>query len=227
MTSKDMILLEKATLSIKAFAPVKVRSKALSNFHRLISTLLFFTKGYMEHYWTTIGYVISYPERARWHTVFHEGVHAVQAKRYTRVLFGLLYLFPQVLSTLALLAFVFSWWWLLALLFLLPIPAPFRMLFELEAYCLTVKIQQWRLGPSSSMTNFIDRILKQFTGPSYWFMWPFKNMIRRKLKAAQDEAFYMTGNNDYELEVYAMLDTNGLTHMNATIDLRYGRTQTP
>ena len=220
MTPRDKILLSDAAAVVKQFVPeTTIYPKELSRLHRFIAFILFFNKSYLNRYWTTIGYEMAYPSNPVWHVVFHEGVHVRQAEKYTRIGFGFLYLFPQTLAALVVLAPILSWWWLLALLFLAPLPAPFRMLFELEAYQMSVSIHQWRNGSTSKMKRYIDQIVSNFTGPGYWFMWPWKSYIRRKLEEAQDKAFFLRYNisDPYEIAVLQFLIDTGELEEQGTI----------
>ena len=208
MDKKNINLMVDAATMVRKFVPeTTIIPKELSKFHNFIG---FFSKDY-KRYWTTIGYEIAHPADTDWTIIFHEGVHVRQAKKYTRPGFAFLYLFPQVLALLAILGVFLSPLWLLSLLFLLPLPAPFRMLFELEAYSMTVYTTQWKDGSQSDMKNLIDFILLQFTGKGYWYMWPFTGYIKRKLYKAQEDAFFLrhTVNDPYEIEVLQfLLDNN-------------------
>jgi len=73
---------------------------------------------------------------------------------------------------------------------LLPIPAPFRCTWELRGYQATEALQ-WA---ERNRFNKADYYIEQFTGPSYYFMWPFRQHIksllyknRDKIKAANYE----------------------------------------
>lgn len=226
MTPQDKILLSDAATVVKQFVPeTTIYPKELSRLHRFIAFILFFNNDYMDRYWTTIGYEIAYPPNPSWPEVFHEGIHILQAKKYTRVGFGVLYFFPQVLAVLVVLAPILSWWWLLALLFLAPLPAPFRMMFELKAYQLSVSVHQWRNGSTSKMKDYIDHIVDDnFAGPGYWFMYPFKGYIRRKLGEAQDKAFFLRYNisDPYEIAVLQFLIDAGELEEQGTITGRKG-----
>jgi hypothetical protein len=87
------------------------------------------------------------------------------------------YLFPQILvlsalatPILALLGNPWSLLGLLGLVFVLPIPAPFRMLSELRAYRHDVFVGR----P-------IDDVIDNFVSFKYWYMWPFKKQLRKLL----------------------------------------------
>jgi len=113
----------------------------------------------------------------------HEYVHLHDRKRLGQ-LFNLLYLSPQILVLLFLaLAFV-SPWYLFGLLLLAPIPSIGRAWLELRGYRATMYASHWVTG---SVRFNIDGILKHFTGPSYYFMFPFEAFMRRKFRKVEED----------------------------------------
>ena len=132
----------------------KVISKGTSKLHKILSwlpPLIFFRTSYLGNFWTTIGFTAGPPAHSQydWETVWHEGKHGKQAMKWTRALFGFLYLFPQsflIPLTIILGLFLGSWWWLTLLVAVAPLPAPFRMVWELQAYKISVMIWTWRWG---------------------------------------------------------------------------------
>ena len=120
---------------------VEVAEKTTSRFMRLLATLMFFNKTFLNGYITTIGTTIYWPNLeqmymhpdAAFGTLFHEVQHAVDY-RGASVFFVGTYLGPQILFLLALLsllalAFGNLWLlWLLAILCLLPLPSIGRVL---------------------------------------------------------------------------------------------------
>jgi hypothetical protein len=181
---------------------VTVRTKSESKLQRLIGALLFFNPSYMTGFITTIGRGIWVPDswagRPRtWSdttTLVHELAHVHQYERIPWPLFYLAYLFPQVLAPLALMAFLaipFSNLWLLNLLWLVcaaPIPAPFRAMYEAEAYVVSYLMRFWARGEDApfppmdadgilhgdgSGTHLMLRSrIPHFTGWNYYRMWP-------------------------------------------------------
>lgn len=175
----------------------KVIDKRSSLFHKTIGRLF---PAYMAYYWTTIGYTAAYPAGSQydWASIAHEIEHARQSKKYTRPLFYFLYLFPVSLVPLFIaLGFIFNYWYFIAaIISLLPIPAIFRSIFELEGYKTTIRIETW-MG-HNRIKDRIEEIAKfSFGGAGYYFMWPFKSIIKMSLAKAWVEA-----NNwkDYKLE---------------------------
>jgi len=168
------------------FPNLQVKYKDESWFMKLLGYLLFFNKSFMTDYTTTIGSTIYFPSRAKveakeisYIIVFlHELVHIKDATKYSRILFSFLYLFPQIFAPFSLLLLLISWKITLPIfiLLLLPLPAYFRMYFEKRAYLVSlyaIKALGRKLKFSPMLLSQKDRILKQFTGPSYYYMWIF------------------------------------------------------
>lgn len=137
--------------------------KAISKFLWLISFGLM--NKFMDSYITTIGFKVYVPND--WSTwsrsqraviLRHERVHMRQRAKYGMVLFSILYLF-------------------------LPLPglfSYFRMKFEMEAYTETIyaMCELYVTGVGIVQTpSFKKFIVSQFTGASYFWMWPFKKSI--------------------------------------------------
>ena len=141
-----------------------VKFKNESLLMKIIGTLLFFNKTFMTEFVTTIGYAVYFPNKsyidgsgygalAAMATLAHEYRHAKDANKITRVLFGMLYLLPQIFAIPGLLSiciFVpllicgivsWSWWMLLILLMVLcaaPLPAYYRMKYEVNGYVMSL-----------------------------------------------------------------------------------------
>ena len=74
--------------------------------------------------------------------------------------------------------------WLLAVVVCLaPIPAPGRYWAELRGYMMSIHWKVW----TGERVN-IDRLVYQFTGPPYYFMWPFKKRVEKKLRRYEERA---------------------------------------
>ena len=105
-------------------------------------------------------------------------------RRWSGPLYKVAYLAPQIFalgSLLALLSIWFSnrWLWALCCLgFLAPLPAFGRMLIERQGYLMTLCVVWWTFGEEMAR-NELNHCLRQFTGPAYYFMWPFKEHLRR------------------------------------------------
>lgn len=217
------VVSEKVDQAIRSFVPKwKVIDKRDSLFHKLIGIILSPLIDYTNDFWTTIGFTAASPpgDVNRWQVRPHEGRHAIQAKKWTRPLFGFLYLFPQSLAPIfVLLAFLLSPWWLLGLVCLLPWPAPFRMVFELHAYQLSIMINTWR-GYSKDYIEYDIKFLANeiFAGPSYYWMWPDKGYVINKLQYAHlvaDNWDVMVGSgahlsaDEYHIAIYDTLKRAG------------------
>jgi len=198
----------------------KVIAKETSTLHKVISWLppvVFLRTAYRENFWTTLGYTAAHPigQEYDWDTRPHEGLHAQQASKWTRPLFGFGYLFPQALFLpIAIFLCFFLSWWMSALavaVSVAPWPAPFRMLWELEAYELSVMVWEWQWGQETE-DRIEDISSDNFAGVNYWFMWPFTGYIKRRLRHAQRRAEQwknIKNKDPYINEVYLAIKDGG------------------
>jgi len=199
------------------FPKVKIGYKNQSTFMKIIGGLLFFNPLFMKSFITTIGSTIYYPSSAYVdaHPVsslvvlLHELVHVHDEKKYTEVLFNLLYLMPQLLAILFIpLLFLVGWKFaLLSLLFLAPIPAYFRMYFEKRAYIASLYVMNKlnALHPDYKI-DLDDRsnfFVQQFKNGSYYFMWPFSNLDKEFAGALQ---LIKNGERPYQDDLFDILD---------------------
>lgn len=181
---------EVTALRLDGLVPIRVAYKDESCLMRVLGALVWlFNKKFMTSFTTTLGSTVYLPSR-EWAarrskkrlamTIAHEAVHALDAKALSMPLFSFLYLFPQCLAVLALLA-PLSWWWLLALLALAPLPAPGRAWLEARAYALSV-----------NMGATPGRAILQFTGWGYYKMLPNTRMatelLNKNLRQINDGA---------------------------------------
>lgn len=98
----------------------------------------------------------------------HEVQHIEDSRRFGSVVWALLYLFPQFLAAFAIFA-IFSKWALLFLVFLAPLPAPFRVWAESRGYAKTyVTLDQFGQAPKPRAWN--DKMRRTFCGWSYYRM---------------------------------------------------------
>ena len=122
-------------------------------------------RGYLAHYQTTIGRTIYLTDdwderdpRDRYCTLRHEAVHLRQFRRYTLPGMAFLYL-------------------------LLPLPlglAWFRARFEREAYEESIRAAAEVWGPAApAEAGYRARVIDQFLGPAYGWMWPFRQALER------------------------------------------------
>lgn len=179
----DARLIERVKKEIPGFS---VEWKSESRLQRALGSLLFFVPGYMTNYTTVMFDTMYLPEIARTpefnlgDTLAHEFVHLWDAKNDR--LFNLKYLFPQALGLLAVGAF-WNLWFLLALVFLLPIPAPWRMKYELRGYTSQLAMAYWAARWPDEIQDIAYWVPEHFTNGSYYWMWPFKESIQRRIDA--------------------------------------------
>jgi hypothetical protein len=124
------------------------------------------------------------------------------------ILFVFSYLGPQLLvlmSLLSVLTFLFHpfIWALMFLLFILPIPSIGRKNIEARGYGMSLKTLLWS-GYASIPEDYLEHCIGNFTGPNYYFMWPFKNNISNKLKEYTSDGCLNDENPAYK-EVYNIL----------------------
>ena len=212
MSFQDLI-----TAAQHYFPSVQVKYKNQSSFMKILGTLLFFTPDFMNTYTTTIGSNIYFPTDTfvRLRPVssavvfLHELVHVYDEKRLTKPFFGFLYLFPQILAVLCLpLFFLISWKIIVPLIviFMLPLPAVFRMYFEKRAYIASLYVlnglgKKLNFNPTlDSQATFFEA---QFKGSYYYFMWTFGN-----IKSDFDQALVKikAGQRPYEDAIFDVLD---------------------
>ena len=168
----------------KEFPDFELIDKRDSLLMKVLSKVLFFNKTFMTSYITVIGNKVYVP-RLPWKrtnpygatvVLAHEWVHMKDNKRLG-FWFKFLYLSPQIFSILALLGF----WkpiFFAALVFLLPYPALWRAKFELRGYTISMAVRWWLLQKEPDY----DFFAKQFTGPSYYFMYPFESYVKERLE---------------------------------------------
>lgn len=127
---------------------IEVAFKNKSTFMKILSVIVYpFNRRFMTEFATTIGNTVYFPSLdyvlnnsdAATCVLAHETVHIYDTKHLFwagSIGYNLGYLFPQILSVLALLAILGNWWLLsLAfLVFLFPMPSPFRMKIECRGY---------------------------------------------------------------------------------------------
>jgi hypothetical protein len=204
------------TQSLPGFS---LKFKNESTLMKVIGCLMFFNRAFMTGFITTIGKTVYWPTREKLESrsetstievLAHEYQHAKDVDKRP-VLFNFGYLFPQVLAapgvlmvlaapvwvTLMLLN-VISWSWyllpfLLTLLFLLPLPAPGRMHYELKGYIMSLFsyskfLQEHGYSDERRKEILLKRAVRMnshFTGPNYYFMWPFG--VEKQLRQAVED----------------------------------------
>jgi len=183
---------------------VKIYLKDDSKFMKLLNFFVGkFNKGFMTDYITTIGTNIYFPkakleaeDESATEILAHEWIH-VRDEQRLKLLFRLGYLFPQILAVFALLGlfgFLFKpmFFMFLFLLFLAPLPAPFRMMFELKAFRITKLFCKHYYGITD--LKFVeDWVTELMTKNSYYYAWPFETDVRKRYsdeKALETEQDY-------------------------------------
>lgn len=182
------------------FSKFKVVNKDQSLLMKLFTKLLFFNN--FNQFATTIGYTCYLPNSFNDNydtltVIAHEYQHAKDYNKL-KLLFPIIYLFPQLLFLAVVLFPVIKFWSLIFLLFLIPIPAYGRMKLELRGYVMSLfaytMIYRY-LGIeniSERQINLVNAFEKHFTSSSYYFMWPFgvrKYLILSLNKINSDSIF--------------------------------------
>jgi len=202
--NKDFVILSKKNpdLLLKIITPIVMLFN--KKFNTGFITILF---GKM---WMPYGFEDGATDE-RWLSILiHETFHEMDRKKFTTPLFTLMYLFPQWLGLLSFLSLGAIWgggmwlWWLACLIFLAPIPAPFRMWFELRAYRTNLlfgkKIYNYDKANLEIQKKWYAH--NAFLGPNYYFCWPFK---KHMLKLLSDTTH--RDKKEYK-EIEAWLDRN-------------------
>lgn len=152
-----------------------------------------FNKTFMTDYITVMNGCVYFPNKEKLlefqsayaNVLAHELVHMKDQQRTGKVVHFFRYGSPQIfalLSLLSVLAFV-SPWFLLCLLFLgclAPIPSSSRKNIEMDGYEMSLAMTYWRTGHIGDAD--IEWAASQFTGPAYYFMWPFEEEVLEELK---------------------------------------------
>lgn len=224
----EAIRLGKSIDIVRHYCPkFEVRDKVNSRLQRLLARILApWNDEFMKSYWTTVGFTTWRPSRIEedaWLSIFHEGVHAIDAKKMTRLMFFFLYLFPLsfVPLTALLLGLLSSWWFSpLALLLCIPkLPDPFRFIMEMRAYRVNLAIDYWMVGEEAFTEDNISWYAQQMYGPTYYFIWPFKGSLNKILEKMIHEVksgeLFKDG---YYIRVYDFLREEGLLRVNAEVN---------
>ena len=160
--------------------PMKVIVKDESWLMRTANVVVrIFNPRFMQDYATAIPFLgrvyipSSWYADDYWRVLAHEGVHLQQGKIEGQLAFSLKYMFPQVLSLLALGAIGAIWFFpmllcLLFLLFLAPLPAPWRVKYEREAYLVTAAIDKIHSKFDITSNLYYDYMVEHHTGWAYY-----------------------------------------------------------
>jgi hypothetical protein len=192
-----------------------IKFKDESLYMKFLGKILFFNKDFMTKYVTTSGKDVYFPSHERFlkdrgryfKTLCHEYVH-IQDYILHPVRFTLGYLFPQILSLFSLGAIfaIFNLWFLLfllALLFLAPLPAPWRARSELRGKGMNCKVQVWS---GETVSNYdLNKYVDAFTTSAYYFMWPFKKRVVKKLRRYIDSDECLSDRNSAYADVHKII----------------------
>ncbi len=169
----------------QALVPFRIRYKEEAWEMQFLQALIgWFCPGFLTRFTTVIGSTVYFPNRAyvelypeaAMRTLAHEAVHLMDADRLSWPVFGFAYLFPQILAAGVLL---FPWlglWALAFLVFLLPIPAPFRARFEARAYALDMLTAR-----PDQRQDCVEGAIQHFESWNYYRMYPFPDLVEEQL----------------------------------------------
>lgn len=163
--------------SLRSAGKVTIKYKNESRTMKLIGLIA--GREFMDNTTSTVGETIYYPSRSwverdysrAWECLCHELVHVFDYRNTTpRWLYLVKYLFPHWLVIGALLAPILWVWWPLAfLVFLAPIPSPWRLQYEMRGYGMTMAVWYWYKG-SGIPTALKADIAKILTSSAYYWM---------------------------------------------------------
>lgn len=198
----------------KHFPNVKITSKEDSWLMKIIGKLMFFNKGFNTQFTTTLGNTIYFPTKnyvssrpvSSLIILLHELVHVYDFKKYTPILFTILYTSPQIFALLALPALLISWKIsLVLLLFLLPAPSFFRTHFEKRAYLVSLYVMKKlndKYNYNINLNAQKDSFVKDFRNSNYYYMWPVSVLKEFDTALAKIEA----GERPYQDDIFDILD---------------------
>lgn len=181
-----------------------IKFKNESLLMKIIGTIFFlFNSRFMTGFTTTLGYTIYFPSSEQLETangnnalvtMAHEFRHMIDTQRKGRLLFSLSYLFPQVLAPLMLLFAFISLPLAIGLfvLFLLPLPAYWRMKTELNGYIMSLfsvneilkEINISETDRKDQLSLLLPKMNHHFISLEYYLMWYFgvKEQLERAVE---------------------------------------------
>jgi len=171
---------------LQTLAPFRIRYKDEATEMQLLHLItVWFCPEFLTRYTTIIGSTIYFPSRAyverypkaAMQTLAHEVVHLLDGQRISFPVFGLSYLFPQILGLGVLL---FPWiglWSLFFLVFLAPWPAPLRAYFEARAYAI-----DYLAAPKPVREALLTNLTSHFSSWDYYRMFPFEDWVATQIK---------------------------------------------
>ena len=115
----------------------------------------------------------------------HEGIHAYDKARFGNFFFYTYYFFPQILIPVFLvLAFAASLWFLLPAVVCFFAPSFFRYLFEVRAYLTFNIFNEFVYKIDNDISN--EAVAETLSSWHYFMAWPFKSMIRKRMRKGAD-----------------------------------------
>lgn len=178
-----MVRFDQLTREMQNLVPFRIRYKDERWEMQVLAAFVApFCPNFLTDYTTVIGRTIYFPHRhylmqrpeQSERVLAHEVVHLMDAEDVSQPVFGLSYLFPQLLA-LGVGLFPFIGWWALGfLLFLLPWPAPFRLYFESRAFAIDVLT-----APPFERERVLEWAVEQCGSWGYYRMFPFRNLTRQ------------------------------------------------
>lgn len=193
---------------------LRVGPKSAFAIHTLINFILNIVypakrkDAYRKRYNTTLGYTIAMATAhganvakfGNWRTLCHEIRHALQAKKWTRFLFGYCYLWPLsqgILLALTCWLPVFwsngwvmwvtmaSWLVIAGLHFIPQLPDPWRKHWEFDAYSISMHLRHLVWGKIDE--DYIRALAQNFHSMMYYIMEPNEEKIVRRLEKLATE----------------------------------------
>jgi hypothetical protein len=161
-----------------------IKQKSESYLMTILNKILFFMN--FNQFITTINTTIYIPEKELLErekfiiTIAHEFRHIYDSKRDK--LFKFKYLFPQIMFLFFALLIPLSWWFLLPAFFCLaPLPAYWRMKYELEGYTMSLFVHNLFMKEQNMTENnrflllkdYAEEYNKHFVTFNYYLMWIF------------------------------------------------------
>jgi hypothetical protein len=197
-----------------AYPNYQIKFKNQDTFMKILGTLMFFNKTFMTSFTTTIGNTSYFPSQTYIDAnpisssvvLLHELVHVKDSNDQNKFLFGLGYALPQLLFLLVIpLCLMFGWYGLFGLLFLLPIPAYFRMQDEKKAYTISMYVvNKLNIKYGYSLDLDPSFYASEFKTSNYYWVWPFQsidiyfNTLATQITAGEKPY--------YEIELYNITD---------------------
>jgi len=194
-----MVLSKLIKISKFHFPKLNIKYKDVSLLMKILAIVLFFNPRF-KNYTTTIFNTIYFPSEkyikdrdfSSSAVFLHELVHIQDMNNlgfFGPIIFAFLYLFPQILCLLFFPLLLVSWKVaLFALLFLAPFPAYWRMKYERKAYFVSMYVMdkfEKKFNVNFRLNDNKKYFIKQFAGPSYYFMWYLPGISKQFDKALE------------------------------------------